>query len=332
MVFCAEPEDRLRKLFVEEVRDKLMTTAYAATTVKTHNNQLAQYEKFLRKIDECEEAWSELSCVLWVLDTMDQGFKKATLHAKVSAFIWGAALKKGIQFKSSSPADLLYLLKRAIQRRGDDAKPKLAITGDVLVKITAKLRTSLPLRKFLEVVAWFLLSYAGMLRASETAQPRWEHVMFPALPLGRMEVPSHMEIVLKVGSAHVFKNHTNSVTLRFKRAPNPRLCPIVAMWNWWAFTDRTNGSVFCMGVVEARQLLQQGAAKVTDNVALDFGLHSLRSGGATDADKQGSSLGEIKAMGRWRSTTVLDIYEMQMKLRKNWVYLSLAVLVVFLRS
>ena len=159
-----------------------MVKAYAATTVKTHKNQLAQYDKLLLKVDGCVEAWSELSCISWVLDAMDSGLIKATRIAKVAAFIWGAALKKGIKFQSSSPVDLLYLLKRAIQRRGDDARPKLAITGDMFVKIRANLKSSLPLKDFLEVVAWFLLSYAGMLRASETAHLKWEHLMFPSLP------------------------------------------------------------------------------------------------------------------------------------------------------
>ena len=67
---------------------------------------------------------------------------------KVSAFIWGAALMKGIKFQSNSPADLLYLLKRAIQRRGDDAKPKLAITSDMLLKITATLKSTISTRVF----------------------------------------------------------------------------------------------------------------------------------------------------------------------------------------
>ena len=34
-------------------------------------------------------------------------------------------------------------------------------------------------------------------------------------------------------------------------------------------------------------------------------MDSRRAGGATDADKQGSSFREIQAMGRWRSRTVL---------------------------
>ena len=115
-----------------------------------------------------------------------------------------------------------------------------------------------------------------------------------------------MQIVLKVSCTRVFKNHTNSVTLRFKRAPNADLCPIVALWNWWAFTVRTDGAVFGLSKDGARRLLQQSAAKITENAPGDFGLHSLRSGGATDADKQGCSLGDIKSMSRWKSKTVLQ--------------------------
>ena len=88
--------------------------------------------------------WSEMSCVLWVMDGLEHGLKKATLKAKVAAFVWYASTHHKAVFKNASPADSLYLLNRVIARRGDDAKPKLAVTGELLLVIRDRLESSEP--------------------------------------------------------------------------------------------------------------------------------------------------------------------------------------------
>ena len=84
------------------------------------------------------------------------------------------------------------------------------------------------------------------------------------------------------------------------------ICPVSCMWEWWKVADHSTGRVFVLKVDEARALLKRYVAVASDNPGGDYGLHSLRAGGATDADAQGKSLGEIQVMGRWRSTTVLQ--------------------------
>ena len=59
---------------------------------------------------------------------------------------------------ASSPADLLYWLKRAIQRWVDDASPKVAMTSGMKPKIAAYVWSTLLVRTFLEGFPWFLLA------------------------------------------------------------------------------------------------------------------------------------------------------------------------------
>ena len=289
-----------------EVRGYLLNKAYASSTVKTHTNQIAQYERFLQKLDGFAAPWTEMSCILWVMDGLENGLKKATLRAKIAAFVWYASAHHRLVFRNVSPADPLYLLNRAIARLGNDAKPKLAVTGDMLGGIRDLLERVEPGRLATQALAWFVLSYAGMLRASETAHLSWEDVLFPEGSGLSSFPPTHMQVILKVSSSHIFKNHTSDATLRFGKIEDSRICPVSCMWEWWKVADHSAGRVFVLKVDHARALLKRYASLVSDNPGGDYGLHSLRAGGATDADAQGKSLGEIKVMGRWRSTTVLQ--------------------------
>lgn len=288
------------------VTHALKGASYAPSTIKTHENQLAIYLRFLKTVDTVIAPWSDLSCVIWVLDAMKIGLAKKTLTAKVNAFVWGAAFHHGLRYKMDSPADLLYLLKRAIARRGDDCKPKVAITGDMLVKISKHMESGVHSAHRTQALAWFLLSYAGMLRASEAQQLNWSHIHFSAVQ-SLTSIPEYMKVTLQVSRDHIFKNHTNSIDLMFKPSKNATLCPVRHMWDWLKISYKTSArhKVFSLSSDRARALLKSAAAAVTKNANNDFGLHSLRAGGATDAAAQGVHLSEIMSMGRWTSSTVL---------------------------
>jgi hypothetical protein len=292
------------------VREKLKLLAYAPSTVKTHQDQLATFHKFVAKLDGIVEPWTEMACVMWVMDALERGNMKNTLTAKINAFIWGSAVLQNKNYPSDGPVDTLYLLRRVAARRGVDAKPKLAIGGHLLLKIRQKLQDTAEPMLATQAMAWFLLAYAGMLRASESAYIEWQHVQFSDPTKGAGGIPQYMLVTLQVTPDHVFKNHNNSIELRFKRAQNPLLCPIMHMWKWMeSSVDARNAlpqKVFSFSKDSARKLLKDTAAMVSRNPAADYGLHSLRAGGATDADQQGKTLGEIMVMGRWRSAVVLQ--------------------------
>ena len=61
-------------------------------------------------------------------------------------------------FQHDSPADLFYLLNRVIARRGDDAKPKLAVGGELLEGIREELERAEPRCLVKQALAWFVLA------------------------------------------------------------------------------------------------------------------------------------------------------------------------------
>jgi hypothetical protein len=65
------------------------------------------------------------------------------------------------------------------------------------------------------------------------------------------------------------------------------------------------GEVFTVAEEAARKLLKAAAAKAMQIDPSTVGLHSLRAGGATDAEELGLTLPQTMFMGRWRSPTVL---------------------------
>lgn len=302
------------------MKQKLIGMAYADNTKRCHNDQLATYEKFCERIGDVCPMWSVESCTMWVLDALDRGLAKETLKAKISAFIWGAATRRNIKYDANDPTHVLYLLRKAVLRLGDDAKPKLPVGGVLLKRIAQHLTSSLTEARTTQAMAWFTVAYAALLRASESAQLEWDDVAFSETE-NRMG-PERMEITLTVKRHHVFKTHTKSVLFRFSRGKDAAACPVAWMWRWYRHTMKRLGNlprkVFSWGQEEARHVLQTAAVAVTQGSRSDFGLHSLRAGGATDADSQGFSVGQIQLLGRWRSAVVLHYIRAADELADQW--------------
>ena len=122
-----------------------------------------------------------------------------------------------------------------------------------------------------------------------------------------------MTITLRSTREHVFKTHTNSVVIRFtaRQDKDEAVCPVMSMHTWFMGSlslgwMEPQQSVFPIGVESARKLPQTAASAVTGMPPVHFGLHSLRAGGATDADADGASIAAIMMKGRWRSPVVLQ--------------------------
>lgn len=228
--------------------------------------------------------------------------KKNTLLAKYAAFTWGASYYAHIDFETVKPSHPMYLLKRAIATLGDDTTPKKYIGRNELGAIIPFVCHERPGLDGLELGAWFSVAYGALLRAEEAAQLKWADVCFPQGP-GR---PTHMTVTLRTTRHFTFKNHTDDVPFEFG-PPSSSAHPdaVQLMWKWRAYTYRSDQQrVFRRTAEEARKALQKAAAAVLGGSPGDYGLHSFRSGGATDAEGDGKSLSEIMHVGRWRSAAL----------------------------
>jgi integrase len=143
----------------------------------------------------------------------------------------------------------------------------------------------------LQLAAWFTASFSALWRASEAASLRWQDVQWSA-SVKPGKVPQEAVMTLAARDEQVFKTHKNSVVFRIP-GNGSATCVITHLYTWWRFCKSpVEGEVFPLGMEVARKELQKAAAAVTKQPQSAFGLHSLRSGGATHMETIGKPMSE----------------------------------------
>ena len=286
-----------------DVRAWLLTGAFSENTIKSHDNQMRQYTRFCSALQiEVRDEWS---LARWVMHSAEVlHLRKNTLLAKIEAFKWTHANVWGLGPVNMAHGSTVRLLIRCVQRMADDRQPKLPIGAAELQAVLTRAEARMATLEFKQLRAWCVLSYAGFLRCSEAAALCWRDVAFEADSTG---VVSHVTVRLTVHGRHIFKNHSESILLRLQRygQGSRLLCPVRCLSSWRQVSTET-ARVFTVQSDYARQQLQIVASRALGNSQQQFGLHSLRAGAATDAEKQGQCLSEIMFQGRWKSATVLQ--------------------------
>jgi hypothetical protein len=283
-----------------------MAQAYAPGTVDTYEGQIRIYLRFATDFPE-RWRWTDYLGGLWVKHCLDTAnFKKNTLMSKISAFKHGV-LKYTGRSVDSSKGSVFQLLNRAIARRPDDVERKRPIVLSDLQHIWQWVLGQPADLAILVGMIRFMVTYACMLRSCEVAALNWEGIVFQCEDGSN---PTACRITLLVSEGEIYKTHSNAVTFNLRVQPElDTLCVVKLLWKWrlsvLQFRGALTGVVFPDTVDKARHLLKELCHKVLNYPPKDSGLHSLRAGAASDAEKQNKTLSEIMFMGRWRSPTVL---------------------------
>lgn len=306
-----------------KLREKLLSMAYASNTNKSYASAKNMYMKFMTEYPDWV-LWSADSVAAWLLDALvNRDWKKSTLHNRMSGMEHHIKVVMGLPFDKTSPGSVLFLIKRAISRLGDDSVPKLPIKAGMLHDVLQTLRgawdeqlgTALlavcpdlyDITILYEFVVWYSVSFACFLRAEEMAGLQWEHVQLSELAAdGGHLYPKQVAIKLETSKFFVYKTMTTSVQIVMDRSSNNTICPVKAVSLLVVNRkEHLAGAVFRISTEQARKVLQILAACVSNKALKDFGLHSLRSGAACSADEAGVNMAKIMFMGRWRSSAVL---------------------------
>lgn len=293
-----------------DLRHKLLKNSLKPVTANKYEGQINQYLRFMGPAP-LFHVWSDESAALWIFHCLEvRGLAKSTLKGRIPAFAYGVFKFTGRQCETGKDKrySVLSMVSRAIDRLGDDVQRKIAVGKQGLSRcfgvLTAKHRPDVAIQLW----AWWIVSYGAMLRCSEAARIKWDDVQFSAGRNAR-DVPSNMIITIRALEDDTFKTHQCSVQFRFAALNQQGVCPVHAMWSWALMSRRLLGdlpeSVFSMSVDGVRKAFQEVAAVAIGGVPRSYGLHSLRAGGATDAEESGWAISEIMFMGRWRSPTVL---------------------------
>lgn len=275
--------------------------AYSASTVK---NAMSQINMYLRYCDELgEERWGYESLVGWLLHEMQvKHVAKKTLESKLGHYKWGLRNLLGVQLPEQRPGTDLYLVSRMISRLADDRQPKLPIGLELLQRIVPVVKMLCPGALGQQLAAFYTMTYAGFLRASETCGLQMADTSIVQTAQG-----AELHFKLAVAGRQVYKTHTQEVQFKCLAGPHKgEACAVAAARDWIAQRGTAPGPLFTVSQQTARVALQLVAGFLTGQDRYKFGLHSLRAGAATDAEAAGAALSLIMFMGRWRSATVLQ--------------------------
>jgi hypothetical protein len=213
-------------------------------------------------------------------------------------------------------------MRKVISKMPDKTVRKFPVGLKALERMFPKLIHTVPANHQQQAWLWWLISYAAMLRCSETESMLWSGVQFT---MADQFTPSNMQITLLVGEDHdsTFKTHANSVAFQFtaQQHKHPSLCPVMMLWYWYRDSAQrgwpSGDKVFSLSADQARTFFKAAAAAALNMPASEFGLHSLRAGAATDAEELGYTMSQIMFQGRWRSATMLVYLRNGMKMAQE---------------
>ena len=301
--------------FASVIRDlpSFVESARSSATIKKYKCYFKKFEKWCNTCSlECLPA-TITTVSLYLGGRIQQGSSFAILDSSFYAIKWF----HDFHFKHNPCSDkflgLIYeggrrLLSKPIIK-------KEPITPDILNRIVLKFGDSSDLKK-LRVVVLFLLGFSGFLRYSELANIKMSNIEF---------YDSYIKICIEKSKTDLYRRG-NSVIIA---ATGTDLCPVLWLkkfidlaklnlhadnYIFRALSYLKSKAVYklCsinnpLSYTKAREILLES---LTD-IGIDkskFGLHSLRSGGASTGANRGVSDRLLKAHGRWASDKAKDGY------------------------
>lgn len=295
----------------------IMKSAKSKNTVK-------QYETYFKKftqwcISKDVESFPAKSSVIAIFlsGLIQQGVSEAVL----CSFFYSIKWNHDLHCAFSNPCDdsVIHSLMEGGKRiLSKPIKKKEPISPDVLEKIInvyGEREQNCDLRS-VRTVAMLLLSFAGFLRFSELSNIKVKNIIFKNL---------YMNVCIESSKTDVYRRG-NEVTLA---EAGGKLCPVSWIKHYLNLAEiqdkpeeyvfrairfyKSCGKYMLCGInkpisyTRARELLLEALEKVGID-SKGFGLHSLRSGGATTAAEKNVSERLIKIHGRWKSDYSRDNY------------------------
>ena len=192
---------------------------------------------------------------------------------------------------------------------------KEPITPEILGKLVDKYASDNADLADIRVIAWCLISFAGFLRYSELAALKEADVQF---------FKDHLEIFIESSKTDQFRDGAWVIIAR----THSKTCPVQILEHYMSLGDiniNGNGDLHLfrgitrskygvklrnkggLSYTRMRELVLEKLAEIGEDPK-KFGLHSLRSGGATAAANAGVPDQLFKRHGRWCSKNAKDGY------------------------
>ena len=269
---------------------------------------------------------SNLHCAIYLLSIIQQN---NSLSAVTTAFysLRYAHCSMGLQ----SPTDnglVKNVMEAAKRRLSKPVVKKEPVTADILERLYDSRIENASLVD-LRILSMFLLAYSGFLRSAELLNLTRTDIVFYV---------SYMTVFIEKSKTDIYRDGAWLVISRL----HSKLCPVECLDRYFKAADILPDSseyIFrnlskcyngyklrdenkSMSYTRLRELFKEALSPFVPDIGR-FGLHSLRSGGATAAANNGIPDRMFKRHGRWRSENAKDGYVKDSILKRMEVSLSL---------
>ena len=295
------------------VLPSIVEASNSKTTVKKYK---FYFQKFKSWCSECKLEFSPANSTtvsLYIGSLIQQGVSVSVLESNFYSI--KSYHDNNFKFNPCCDKLLTSILEGGRRILSKPVCKKEPITPEILKLIVARYGNDHDLSK-LRICVLFLLGFAGFFRYSELANLRTSHFIFH---------DTHVEVSVEESKTDVYRRGNKVIIAR----TGNDLCPVKWLKKYLDLADlhlesdlfifrpltffkskgvyKLNKNNTPLSYTRARELLLGSL----EEIGLDktkFGLHSLRSGGATAASNSGISDRLVQVHGRWSSDQSRDGY------------------------
>lgn len=256
---------------------------------------------------------SETYIALYLIEIAENKKSISKIDEAVYAISWAHKLAG---YSDPCKSELVVSVREGSHRKiGHTTSRKEPITADILQKLVTKFGKNCNNLKELRIACMCLIGYAGFLRFSELSNIRRSHVSFYA---------THVKLFIVKSKTDIYREGKEVVISRTQNDTCPvsmlerylSVAKIKADSDEFIFRSisyckssddyklRKSGS---LSYTRSREILLEALESIGVDKSL-FGLHSLRSGGASAAAAAGIDDRIFKKHGRWKSENAKDGY------------------------
>lgn len=273
--------------------------AYAPNTIRAYKADMSEFIRYCAENSTCALPASPVDIAKFLLSTMSNGIKSATIRMKVASI---SAVHRLSNFEDPTKHPEVKLCVRKINRqlgsRFDQAYP---VTRTVLDKLLAVCGDDL---RGLRNKALLLLAYDSMRRRAELVSLRVEDIQIS--DEGKCSILLRKSKTDQTSSGHwIHLSHETTSALN----------------NWLRTANISSGFILrglhigdktCseLGASQVSRIFKSLAksAKLKDEVVKGISGHSMRVGAAQDLLISGASLPQIMVKGGWSKTDTVMRY------------------------
>ena len=290
----------------------VVLSSRAPSTVKKYSGAFLRWKKWLTQkfeADCCPAKPIQVSLYLTYLITKSS--TSVPVEEAVNAISWAHQIAcTDDPTQSELVRQVLAGAKRILAHKTTKKEP---ITPEILAQLVDTFAGEKADLDDVRVITWCLIGFAGFLRYSELAALKESDIMI---------FPEHMEIFIESSKTDQYRDGAWVVIAR----TTTKICPVKMVERYITLGEisgspdlhlfrgitRTKNGVKLrkqggLSYTRMRELLLEKLEKIGLNPK-QYGLHSLRAGGATAAANAGVPDRLFKRHGRWRSENAKDGY------------------------